>query len=100
MRAYWIEKNSVSIDGLPGVLTAPRAHTMPQNGWSKEREAERSRAIVEEEKSKLNVKEGNRAKLQNVNHDANMSQLTRLVVAFALGGLVTATLARTRIISL
>lgn len=100
MRAYWIEKNSVSIDGLPGVLTAPRAHTVPQNWWSKERELERSRALVEEENAKQKVKDAKKDKLQDEDRDTNIHQITRLVVAFALGGLVTATMARARILPL
>lgn len=110
MRAYWLEKNSVSIDGLPGVIGAPYARSTPQNGWSKERELERSRVLAAQEQEELaKVKarvnggsEGMKARsgvLMKGVTDLDVEQLTRLSLAFVLGGLVTASLVRAGVLT-
>lgn len=74
MRNYWIEKNSLSIDGLPGVQIAPFAKETPRSGWSLEH------------KKQPSLSENGLA----IRKTARVDISAKLIVAFSLGALTTA----------
>jgi hypothetical protein len=75
LRAYWIKKNLRSVDGLPGLLTAPDSKATPLSVFDKE---------------------GPRPKLQRPSsRDGNaLSSSATLATAFALGALAATVLPR------
>jgi hypothetical protein len=73
IKAYWVRKNLRSIDGLPGLLTAPDSKVTPVNNFDRE---------------------GQRPKLQysSSREGSAQSNGANLVMSFALGALVATTL--------
>jgi hypothetical protein len=73
IKAYWVRKNLRSIDGLPGLLTAPDSKVTPVNNFDRE---------------------GQRPKLQysSSREGSAQSNGANLVISFALGALVATTL--------
>lgn len=73
IKAYWARKNSRSMDGLPGLLTAPDSKVTPVNNFDKE---------------------GQRPKLQysSSREGSARSSDVNLAISFALGALVATTL--------
>lgn len=74
MRSYWIKKNSLSIDGLPGVQIAPFAKDTPRSGW------------MTEHKKRSSPTENGTA----IRKAATVGINAKLIVAFSLGVLTTA----------
>jgi hypothetical protein len=74
LRAYWIKKNLRSVDGLPGLLTAPDSKVTPLSVFDKE---------------------GPRPKLQRPSSDGNaVSSSATLATVFVLGALAATVLPR------
>ncbi|KAG0700601.1 hypothetical protein DFH29DRAFT_807469 [Suillus ampliporus] len=75
LRAYWIRKNLTSLDGLPGLLTAPDSNATPFSVFDKE---------------------GPRPKLHRLSEREGvaMSSGATLAIGFALGALVATALPR------
>ena len=88
MRAYWVNTNMVSLDGLPGVEGAPFVGKVPKSAWTLEGFKREEREM----KRRLGVgKEGEEATKQLTKQSLAALPLdARLVAAFSLGVLTTA----------
>lgn len=73
LKSYWARQNLRSVDGLPGLLTAPGSKVLTVNNFDKE---------------------GQRPKLQysSLREGSIQSSSANLAIGFVLGALVTATL--------
>ena len=78
MRSYWLTNNKQSLDGLPGVLSAPYVPAIPRSEWTLEKER---KLVRPREVKALEVK---RQSTSQLHPDA------KVVTAFALGVLVAA----------
>ena len=43
LRAYWVEKNTKSLDGLPGVQSAMSTQRLPQSNWTRPKKGAKDR---------------------------------------------------------
>lgn len=77
LRNYWVTTNMESLDGLPGILSAPFAKPVPQSDWTLDKEGERGKAA--------DIQFGVKGETRS-----HLSGDTRLLTAFSLGVLVAA----------
>ena len=87
MRAYWAKTNLRSLDGLPGILTAHKVDFEPKSVYSVEE------CAGVDAKSESQLEGGGKGKVV-VGGSQLEKQNLKLVAAFALGMLLTATYVR------
>ncbi|KAI5122690.1 hypothetical protein M0805_009743 [Coniferiporia weirii] len=96
LKDYWLHHNAQSIDGLPSMIRAPFAADTPHTTWTRERGIEDSKAAVAEYQRTVSKKSDLQVEAQQLQVD----NPTRLMAAFALGVLTTATLMSLRQLSM
>ena len=91
LKAYWTEQNLTSIDGLPGLATAPTAETLPRctDVMKKADSAEDGRAVAN------GTANGSAVAVKGLpSVPGGIRRMQELVAAFALGVAVAAVYAR------
>ena len=81
IRSYWVNTNSKSLDGLPGILYAPYAKTTPKSPWTLEgfKSQQPSNKAGQETVS-----------LSLMTAKVHLENNAKLLMAFSLGVLLTA----------
>lgn len=85
MKAYWTKKNLFSLDKLPGLQTAHKLEFDPKSSYS----VEECAGVV-----KKSARDSDGKVTAGVKIPASETQNLKLVAAFAMGMLVTATFVR------